>query len=247
MVQHSDLIEQMRAVTISREYGSGGGEVASRLAQQLNWRLVDHEIVVRVARTLGVSEAEVEAHDEHMEGLVTRLLRGMQRVDPNLMVGAPISPEAEQNEYQGALADVVQAAIADGHTVIVGRGSQALLAQRRDVLHIRVIAPLTPRISYVMQREGLNQEDARARIQLKDRDRSRYLQSAHHLQSDDPHLYDLVVNSAVLDLDSITSLIIRALEAKAKQLTVPVERLGPVSGLARYPGRPGDIRPPIQS
>ncbi len=247
-MQHSDLVRQMRAVTVSREYGSGGGEVARRVARQLGWRLVDHEIVGRVARTLGVSEAEVEVHDEHVEGFVSRLLRSMQRVDPNLMAGAPvlsISAEEEEKRYQTALADVVQAAVTDGHAVIVGRGSQALLAQRRDVLHVRVIAPLAVRVAYVIQREGLSQEDAQARIQLKDRTRMRYLQAAHNLQSDDPHLYDLVVNSAVLDLDSITSLIVTALEDKAKQLTVPVEQLGPRSGLARYPGHPGDLRPPV--
>ena len=248
MVQRSDAIEQMRAVTISREYGSGGGEVARRLAQQLGWRLVDHEIVVRVAQTLGVSESEAAARDEHVEGFVSRLLRSMQRVDPNLMSGAPVLPvsaETEQKEYQEALSDVVKAAITDGHTVIVGRGSQALLAQQRDVLHVRVIAPLSVRIAYVMQREELSQEEAKERIQVKDRDRMRYLQSAHNLQSDDPHLYDLVINSAILDLDSISSLIITALEDKAKRLSVPTEQLGPGAGLARYPGHPGDLHPPV--
>lgn len=248
MVQRSGMIEQMRAVTISREYGSGGGEVARRLAQQLEWQLVDHEIVVRVAHTLKVSEAEAEARDEHVEGFVSRLLRSMQRVDPNLMSGAPVlpaSPEAEQNAYQEALADVVNAAITDGHAIIVGRGSQALLAKRRDVLHVRVIAPLASRIAYVMQREALSQDDAKERIQLKDRTRMRYLQQAHNLQSDDPHLYDLVVNSAILDLDGIASLIVTALEDKAKRLAVPIEQLGPVSGLARYPGRVGNLRPPV--
>ncbi len=248
MVVRSDAIEQMGAITISREYGSGGGEVARRLAQQLGWRLVDHEIVVRVAQTLGVSEAEAQAHDEHVEGFISRLLRSMQRVDPNLMSGAPVLPvsaETEQNQYQEALADVVKAAITDGHTVIVGRGAQALLAERRDVLHVRVIAPLAVRVGYVMQREGLDQDEAKERIQLKDRSRMRYLQSAHNLQSDDPHLYDLVLNSAILDLDSITLLIIKALEDKAKRLTIPAEQLGPGAGLERYPGQPGDLRPPV--
>ena len=247
MVQRLDAIEQMRAVTISREYGSGGGEVARRLAQQLGWRLVDHEIVVRVAQTLGVSESEAAAHDEHVEGFVARLLRSMQRVDPNMMSGAPVLPisaEMEEKEYQEALADVVQAAVKDGHTVVVGRGAQALLAERRDVLHVRIIAPLAARVAYVRQREGLSQEEAKERIQVKDRNRMRYLQMAHNLQSDDPHLYDLVVNSAILDLDSIVSLLIAALANKASRMNIPVEQLGPGAGLTRYPGHPGDLRSP---
>ena len=70
MNEESSPISQMRAVTISREYGSGGGEIATRLAQRLGWQLIDHEVVVQVAHELGVSEAEVEAHDERVESLL---------------------------------------------------------------------------------------------------------------------------------------------------------------------------------
>lgn len=44
---------QMRAITISREYGSGGGEIAARLARQLGWRLIDHEVVAQVTGRWG--------------------------------------------------------------------------------------------------------------------------------------------------------------------------------------------------
>ncbi len=69
MNEESSPISQMRAVTISRKYGSGGGEIATRLAQRLGWQLIDHEVVVQVAHELGVSEAEAEAHDERVESL----------------------------------------------------------------------------------------------------------------------------------------------------------------------------------
>ncbi len=59
--QEPDPVSQMRAITISREYGSGGGEIATRLASRLGWQLIDHEVVVQVAHELGVSEAEAEA------------------------------------------------------------------------------------------------------------------------------------------------------------------------------------------
>src|SRR6478609_2990402 len=71
----------MRAITISREYGSGGGEVAGRLATRLGWRLVDHEVVVRVAQELGVTEAAAAEYDEQVEGLAGRLLGAMQSID----------------------------------------------------------------------------------------------------------------------------------------------------------------------
>jgi CMP/dCMP kinase len=62
-------IAAMRAVTISREYGSGGGEIAARLARRLNWQLIDHAIIEQTARELEVHETEVEKHDEeYVEG-----------------------------------------------------------------------------------------------------------------------------------------------------------------------------------
>jgi len=60
----SDTINRMSAVTISREYGSGGGEIAARLARRLGWQLIDHEIVERVASEMVKSTQEAEAQDE---------------------------------------------------------------------------------------------------------------------------------------------------------------------------------------
>jgi cytidylate kinase len=59
MVHEQQYNRPMRAVTISREYGSGGGEIAARLAQRLGWRLIDHELIRQVARLLGESVVEV--------------------------------------------------------------------------------------------------------------------------------------------------------------------------------------------
>ncbi|QBD78870.1 cytidylate kinase-like family protein [Ktedonosporobacter rubrisoli] len=244
MDDRNNLISQMHVVTVSREYGSGGGEIARRIAQRLGWRLVDHEIVLRVARELGVSEEDAAARDERTEGFVASLLSSMQAVDPSLMVLTPVPSVADPQAYPKALSRVVQAAASSGYTVIVGRGSQVLLAQRRDALHIRIVAPLEQRIRYVMQREGLDYNAARSRIQLKDHDRQKYLQAVHHQRPDNPGLYDLVINTGVLDLDSAVDLIALALQRKATRLELPAEQLGPGAGLPPYPGHPHDLRPP---
>ncbi len=71
--------EDIDAITLSREYGSGGGEIASRLAKRLGWDLIDHAIVERTARELGTSQEEAEAHDEYTEGRVSIALSDPQR------------------------------------------------------------------------------------------------------------------------------------------------------------------------
>lgn len=235
---------KMRAVTISREYGSGSGEIAARLAQRLGWRLIDHEIVVRVAQEWQVHESVVAEHDEHGESVLSRALTSLRMFQPVSSVNVPALPETDTLDYQASLRRVVEAAIAAGQVVIVGRGSQKLLADRRDALHARIIASLAGRTSYVMAREGLDNTAARARIQLKDRDRTRYLEGIYHQSPTSAHLYDLIVNTDILGLDDAVTLIAQALTLKAARLALPATQLGPGAGLIAYTSHPSDFHPP---
>src|SRR4029077_6304735 len=110
-----------------------------------------------------------------------------------------------------------------------GRGSQVLLGDRRDVLHARIVASLEQRVEYVASREGLDATQARARVDLKDRDRARYLQANYQCEPSDPHLYDLVVNTGVLGIDDAVDMLALALERKAQRLVLPEGALGPVA------------------
>ncbi|TMC14366.1 MAG: cytidylate kinase-like family protein, partial [Chloroflexi bacterium] len=95
-------------------------------------------------------------------------------------------------------------------------------------------------------REGLDADAARKRVQEKDQARIRYTQTQFHRQPDDAHLYDLVINTAILDLDHVVDQICLALEHKASRLSVPVEELGPAAGLTHYPSQPADFPVPPQ-
>ncbi len=237
----------MKAITISRLYGSGGGEVGARLAQRLNWHLIDHEIVARVARELGIPEQKAEAQDEYAKGFIARVVSQFVSTVPtgaSPVVQMVPEDKIDQDRYQETLRRVVETAADTGHAVIIGRASQIFLAKRRDVLHVFIEAPLPARIAYVALRENMDAARARERIQLKDGDRSRYFQTVFHRDANDPMLYDLVINTGVLSLNRAVDLIVLALEDKAQALSLPAETLGPARGLARYPGQPADIRPP---
>jgi CMP/dCMP kinase len=248
-------IAAMGAITISREYGSGGGEIAARLARRLGWQLIDHAIIEQTARELEVYETEVEKHDEeYIESTRSGILdRIIERLTPSgsMTGGGGIlvrpSSSAEILPYQETMRDIITAAATTGHVVIVGRAGQVLLADKREVLHVRVVAPLEQRVAYVVRREGLDTEAARRRVQAKDQARTHFMQTQYRSQHEDPHLYDLVINTAVLPLDSAVDQICLALEGKASRLSVPVEQLGPAAGLAPYAAKPADFRVPGQS
>ena len=115
MNEDIDAINRMRAITLSREYGSGGGEIASRLAKRLGWDLIDHAIVERTARELGTSQEEAEAHDEYTEGRVSRVLNSMLYLSPASMVIAPPEAFLSDEEYRSAVNKLVRAAAVRGH------------------------------------------------------------------------------------------------------------------------------------
>ena len=117
-----------------------------------------------------------------------------------------------------------------------------LLAARRDILYARVIAPLEMRTAYVMQREGLDQQAAESRIHLKDHDRARHLEMEYHQKLEDAHLYDLVLSTSLLDLESAVEVICFTLQQKAKGLATKTGEIGPARGASRYPDHPGDFR-----
>src|SRR5438128_12298893 len=167
-------IAAMRAITVSREYGSGGGEIAARLARKLGWQLIDHAVIEQAARELGVYKTEVEKHDEeYVESTLSRILNRIQNFvtsipAPTAAPGSASSPPSiETLAYQDTIRHIITAAANTGHVVIVGRGGQVLLADRREVLHIRVVAPLELRVAYVARREGLAMDAARTRVQAK--------------------------------------------------------------------------------
>jgi len=226
-------IAGMNAVTISRRYGAGGGEIAARLARRLGWQVVDREFIAQIASRLEISTNEAEEEDERGEGFVTRMLSAMRLAVPtDFALAMPVPAEDAATAYREAVRAVVAMAVRTGHVIIVGRGAQVLLADRPDVLHVRLVAPLASRVPVVASREGLSEAAARALIERKDRDRTRYIQAEFHRDVNDPLLYDLIINTAAGDYDGATDLIVLALERKAERLSMPQAEQGPGAGPA---------------
>jgi len=162
------------------------------------------------------------------------------------MVSAPPEAFLSAEDYWRTEDRIVRAAAARGHVVIVGRASQVVLADLHDVLHVHIIAPFEKRVAYVMQREGVDHHAATSRIHTKDHERASYLEREYHHHPDEAHLYDLVLNTSLLDLESAVDIICFTLQQKAKGLATKTSELGPAIGVSQYPGQPEDFRPPAR-
>ena len=205
----------MAIVTISRQYGSGGSEVAERVARTLGWKLYDNAVIDEVAARLGITPAEVSAREERLPTLSERLASTMSLAVPEVMTTgeyAVIPPSEERivDVTQRVMEDAVRA----GPAVIVGRGAQCLLATRSDALHVFCYAPFESLVAYTVKSLGLGAEGARRKVIEMNERRGDYVKRHWKREWRDMSNYHLCVNTAWLGLDGAAELVTRMAQEK---------------------------------
>jgi len=213
-------------ITISRQQGAGGADVARRVAEALGWRLVDNELVDRVAARAHLSPSEVQALEERAPSFFERLVRALTAAAPEIQP-APSEhvPELEEANLVKVTEAVVEDAAREGRVVLVGRAAPAVLSRERDALHVKIVAPLDSRIAEVRRREACDDDEARERIERSDANRRRYHDRYYHRSWDDAANYHLVLNSAALGVDAVVNTIVG--RAKALWPDTTAERRSP--------------------
>ena len=199
----------MPGITITRLFGSGGGEVARRVAESLGWRLVDNSLIDAVAKGLHKTPAAVQAIDERAPSLAERVadalaLGGGEVVAASL--GTPMPPTEQR--VADATREVIEEAIAKGPVVVVGRGAQAFLAERNDVLHVNCYAPHDKLVERVMMRDSLSREEADRLVRTKNQQREGYVKRNFGREWLAPEHYHVMLNTAWLGLDRCVELVL---------------------------------------
>ena len=200
----------MPIVTISRQYGSGGSDVAERVARALGWHLYDNAVVDEVAVRLGISPAEVSAREERMPSLAERLASAISLSAPEMMptVGDAALPPSEERIVE-VTGRVLEEAVQAGPAVIVGRGAQCLLATRSDAIHVFCYAPLDALAAYAVTNLGVKLDEARKTVVGMNARSEEYVKRHWKRDWRDVANYHLCVNTAWLGLDGAAELVTR--------------------------------------
>jgi cytidylate kinase len=115
---------------------------------------------------------------------------------------------AAMEEYVRMVGLVIQNMAKEGNVLIAGRGSQMLLRDNPEALHVQVVAPLSWRVQKLMCLEGLNQREATQRILASDGARAEYLRRYYGVNWLDPQLYDLVINTGQITIQTAVQLVV---------------------------------------
>lgn len=183
----------MAIITISRQIGSGGDEIAARLAKELQFTLVDHILLAELLKAQDLAKPDVEAFDEEE------------------------FREARQNAEQDRVyVDLLPTLITDLATekdlVVLGRGGQCIFQGFPGALHARVVAGAKERVRHLMEERGIDEYSGVRLVEESDEARRRFIQYHYGEDIDDAAHYDLVINTDRLSVEAATRLVQLAIE-----------------------------------
>ena len=198
-------------ITISRQYGAGGSEVARRVAAALGWRVVDNELVEEVAARAGLPAADVAEREERVPSFAERLARTLAASTPELFTApAPggTVPKLQEADLVRITETVVAEVAAKGRVVMVGRAAPAVLAREENSLHVKLVAPKPYRIQEAAQRLGVDPRKAEEILDETDAMRERYLRQFYRRNWNDPVNYHMILNTGALGHEGATEIIV---------------------------------------
>jgi cytidylate kinase len=186
-------------LTISREAGSGGAEVARRVGERLGWSVLDRDLVNGLAKRLELEPRLLELMDETRVGWFSETLLNL--FNSRLVL---------QNSYVSMLSRVIALAAFEGRVIIVGRGANLVLPPD-DGLRVRVVADRALRIASLAEREGLEHKAAAQRLDEVDASRLNFVRRNFHADLRDMANFDLAIDAARFGLGGCVDLISHSL------------------------------------
>ena len=188
----------IRVITLEREYGSGGGEIAKQLATRLGWKLWDQLLTEEIARRLDCDCRAVEEHEERRDPVYYRLLKAFMHGSFEGSLNAPRLKMVDTECVREVVQKILPAVADAGNCVIVGRGSAYYLGRRLDAFHIFIYAPFQERVRR-LRLTGKSEKEAIELAETVDRDRADFIKRYFNVDWPGRHRFHLMVNSSIGD------------------------------------------------
>jgi cytidylate kinase len=189
---------KIRLITIEREYGSGGGVIAEKLAERLGWKLWDQLLSAEVARRLDCDCRVVEDREERRDPVHYRLLKAFMRGSFEGSLNAPRLKMVDADCIRDVMRKLLPQIAEAGQCVIVGRGSAYYLSSRTDAFHVFIYAPFQERVRR-LRSIGKSEKRAIELAETVDIDRAAYIKRYFNVDWPERHRFHLMVNSGMGD------------------------------------------------
>lgn len=208
----------IRVVTIDREYGSGGVDIASKVAGTLGWKLWDQLLTNEIARLLDCGRRAVADREERRDPLHYRLFKAFLRGSFEGSLNVAQFKIVDADCIREMAERVVRGAAEEGNAVIVGRGSAYYLRNRPDTFHVYIYAPFEDKVNRLRQ-AGKSHEEAVQLAETVDHDRAAFIKQYFEVDWPPRHLFHVMINSTMGD-DVVVQTILSGITALETQTVV---------------------------
>jgi cytidylate kinase len=206
----------IKVLTIEREYGSGGADIARKLAERLGWKLWDQLLTDEIARLMDCESRAVAQREERRDPLYYRLFKAFMRGSFEGSLNAPRLKMVDADCIREVAERVVTAAAKEGNSVIVGRGSAYYLRDRPDAFHVFVYARFEEKVNR-LRRMGKNHEEAVQLAETVDSDRAAFIKQYFGVEWPARHFFHLMINSTIGD-EAVVQTILNGVAGFEKQV-----------------------------
>jgi cytidylate kinase len=207
-----ESVESYRAVTLSRQTGSGAHIVAEKLAHYLQahtpkdarpWTVFDRNLVEKVLE------------DHHMPNHLAKFMLEdkVSEITDTLDEFFGLHPSSWTLVRQTA--DTILRLVDLGNAIVIGRGATVLTSRLPGVFHVRLVGSLEKRAAHMQELQHLSREAAVELIQREDRGRQRYLKEHFKADIDNPLLYHIVINTDLVPYEAAARMIADAMLKRA--------------------------------
>jgi cytidylate kinase len=186
----------IRIITLDREYGSGGGVIAEKLASRLGWKLWDQLLTDEIARRMECDCGDVEKHEEKRDPTFYRLMKSFMRGSFEGSLNARRLKMVDTDCVREVVQQILPGIANEGNCVIVGRGSAYYLGTRPDAFHVFIYAPFEERVRR-LRSTGKSHREAIELAETVDRERADFVKQYFDIEWPDRHRFHLMVNSGM--------------------------------------------------
>ena len=204
----------MAVITISRQFGAGGITIGKMIAESLGYTFADNDILQRVAKEANVSTHWIESFEKEAGSKLSRLISSMVSKRWLDRVLADERGYLDEQIYLDYLVLIIAQFADEGDVVILGRGSQYILNDHPDAVHILLVNEFENRVNFMVDRYEVSRKKAERTVVNEDRRRVSLYKRLGKSDYENPQLYHMVLNMGRLDLETARDMVCKLVERK---------------------------------
>ncbi|KPJ77704.1 MAG: hypothetical protein AMJ54_06895 [Deltaproteobacteria bacterium SG8_13] len=197
----------MAVITISRQFGAGGKTLALKVAEKLHYTVAHEQIIEKMAEMAELTPQGIRIFEAESDyGSVD----DVAKLAPKSFISRIFDPQRkymDAQQYAGLLNKIVPQIVEKGNIVVLGRGAQFILKDRKNTYHVLLVADETDRIRFMQETYQLSYEQARQAVAKQGKRRMKLMKLFHSEGYDLPEHYDLVLNMSKIDMGHAVELI----------------------------------------